>query len=84
MGFGSSGSPTFLRRATAHLLADQALAVLTVATRGFVGPVCDVHFHYGQVSVVLAVVPAAGLVRHQHLSAVVRIARVFLETGAPR
>lgn len=58
--------------ATHDLLGGDALAVFAFTARGFVGTVRHVHFQYGQVPVVLAVIPAAGLVRHQHLRALMR------------
>jgi len=67
---GPYGRPSLSGHTATHdLLAGYALAVFAFATRGFVGTVRHVHFQYGQVPVVLAVVPAAGLVRHQHLRA---------------
>jgi len=60
--------------AAAHgLAAGHALSVLAFAPGRLIRSVGYVHFHDGQVPVVLAVVPTARLVRHQHLGALVRV-----------
>jgi len=68
------GSPPLPGDASANRLPD-TLAVLALATGRLVRAVRYVHFHYGQVTVVLAIIPAARLVRHQHLGALVRVGR---------
>lgn len=64
----SPGDATTYGLATGH-----TFAVLTLTTGRLVRSVRNVHLDHCQVPVVLAVVPAARLVRHQHLSALVRV-----------
>jgi len=67
-----AGRPPLPGDSAANRLPD-TLSVLTLTTGRLVRAVRNVHFHYGQVTVILAVIPAARLVRHQHLGALVRV-----------
>jgi len=69
---GKSWRPPFPGNAAAYRLAD-TFSVLALATSRLVRSIRYIHFHHGQVAVILAVVPATRLVRHQHFGTLMRV-----------